>query len=56
MRRRLFFKDKVKQRLFRSVSCSSIFDSLRRFSGKVVRVLALANQQHYPLLKREHLL
>ncbi|KAL7070668.1 hypothetical protein ACQ4LE_010132 [Meloidogyne hapla] len=36
MRRRLFFKDKVKQRLFRSVSCSSIFDSLRRFSGKVV--------------------
>ena len=41
MRRRLFFKDKVKQRLFRSVSCSSIFDSLRRFSGKVVVITGL---------------
>ncbi|CAK5049484.1 unnamed protein product [Meloidogyne enterolobii] len=41
MRRRLFFKDKVKQRLFRSVSCSSIFDSLRRFSGKVVIITGL---------------
>ncbi|KAF7637070.1 hypothetical protein Mgra_00003461 [Meloidogyne graminicola] len=36
MRRRFFFKEKVKQRLFRSVSCSSVLNSLRRFTGKVV--------------------